>query len=259
MLPQNFTITQAVLAELISTAIMSPYSLFQAESTRLKYCSLRLEEAKRLGYIQHNQDSEYNIKNTVRHNLESLDPQIAARRPWALLGPLLGIDHIQRNINNLKVLIIGPRTEAEILLYVSMGFSPENIKGLDLITYSDFIVKGDMHEMPFEENSFDVVIFSWVLGYSTNQQKAVKEAIKITKNEGYIGIGEQWDPTPIQEVSRQMLESKGYSLDGVATRSCSDLNALFENNLTKVIFSTEPIDSEKNSVGWITTLVQINK
>ena len=56
-----------------------------------------------------------------------------------------------------------------------------------------------MHKMPFTDESFDIVVFSWVLGYNTNQKQAVSEAIRVLKPNGIVAIGEQWDPTPVQE------------------------------------------------------------
>ena len=132
----------------------------------------------------------------------------------ALLGPLLGVDSVVFNHANLKVLIIGPRTEAEILLYISRGFSPNNIYGLVLITCSEFISAGDMHNIPFSDNFFDIVVFSWVLGYSCNQKLAVQEARRVSKPNGLICIGEQWDPMPIDQVSAEMERMRGYSLEG---------------------------------------------
>lgn len=247
------------MAEMISAVIRTPFSLFQTDVARMIICTMRLKEAQQLGYIKHSSDSEFNIENTVRHNLESLNPAIAARRPWAILGPLVGVDNIQKNIDKLKVLIVGPRTEAEILLYMSMGFKGENVQGLDLITYSDFITQGDMHSMPFPDDSFGIVVFSWVLGYSTNQTKAVQEAIRVLNNQGYLCIGVQWDPTPIEQVSSLMLSQKGYTLQGTVTKSCDDLKRLLGKNYLSTVFETQPLESEKKDVGWITNISRIQK
>ncbi len=259
MLPNNFAITQEMMAELISTVIRYPSTLFQSEAARMSICAMRLQEAQSRGFVECSQDSKFSIENTVRHNLESLNPQIAARRPWAILGPLLGVDNINKNLPEIKVLIVGPRTEAEILLYLSMGFQGKNIIGLDLISYSDFIVKGDMHDMPFKDEEFDIVIFSWVLGYSTNQKIAVKEAVRVLKDGGYICIGEQWDPAPIDAISSQMEIEKGYSLMGTVTTSTSDLRELIGEHFKESIFETQPLDHEKDRPGWITCLATIKK
>ena len=198
------------------------------------------------------------IANTIRHNVESLNPQIAYYRPMGLMGPLLGMDQVMRSMDTMKMLIIGPRTEQEILWYLSMGVKSENITGLDLFTYSDFIETGDMHEMIYADNSFDVIIFSWVLGYSKSQVKAVSEAVRCVKPNGLIGIGEQWDPTPVEIISKQMQQNAGYALEGTETRSCNDLLSLFNVDI-KPRFVNEPIPSMKKGIGHISIIVEVLK
>lgn len=258
MLSKSLGIDFGILGDMLKQVMASPYQLFQVDLARVVFAKHRLNQARQQNLISKLNDPEDAIANTVKHNFESLQPELAFQRPWALLGPLLGIDRIGFNLSETKVLIVGPRTEAEIFLYISRGFNPENVLGLDLISYSDFIVSGDMHDMPFEDNSFDVVVFSWVLGYSTNQKKAVSEAIRVLKNHGFLCIGEQWDPTPISVVSEQMQQSRGYSLEGTVTSSPQDLVNLLSCE-SSTIFSTEPMASDKGRVGWITSISQISK
>ena len=186
MRPRSFQFSLELIGELIKIVISQPLSFLQVDTARLYITEKRLQEAKKEGDIKHMNDSDYSIKNTVRHNLESLDPKIAFARPMALLGPLLGVDSVVFNHPNLKVLIIGPRTEAEILLYISKGFSPSNIYGLDLITYSEFIVAGDMHNIPFSDNFFDVVMCVGTFTFGHVKPPALDEFIRITKNKGLI-------------------------------------------------------------------------
>ncbi len=259
MLPRQFYLPDALRDEIIAKIKTKPVQLMQTLDGRNALTQARLAVAESEGYIKKLPDSKYNVENTVKHNFENLDPNIAHSRPWALLGPLTGIDRIAYNIGDLKVLIVGPRTEAEIIWYLSTGFRQPNIYGLDLITYSEFITQGDMHDMPFEENFFDVVLFSWVLGYSTNQKLAVKEGIRVLKPSGIIGIGEQWYPKPISEVPKELKQPFGYSLEGTVTSSVKGLISLLDKNLSKVIFSTEPIKSQRDRIGWITCIVEIKK
>lgn len=256
MRPRSFQFSLELIGELIKIVISQPLSFLQVDRARLYITEKRLQEAKEKSEIKCMNDSDYSIKNTVRHNLESLDPKIAFARPMALLGPLLGVDSVVFNHANLKVLIIGPRTEAEILLYISRGFSPNNIYGLDLITYSEFISAGDMHNIPFSDNFFDIVVFSWVLGYSCNQKLAVQEARRVSKPNGLICIGEQWDPMPIDQVSAEMERMRGYSLEGTVTNSASQLIELVKPLYEQIIFSNEPLDKDKDRVGLITCIAR---
>ena len=265
MLSKNLVLPSSFILEAVQLLIKQPELLLNIESLRVSYAKLRIQQAQKLNEGKLNvsthefTDSENIIKNTFRHNLESLDPQIAFMRPIGLLGPLLGMDQILNHLHETKVLIIGPRTEAEILWYISKGFNKDNVVGLDLFSYSEFIKTGDMHQIPFEDNSFDVVNFSWVLGYSSNQKQAVQEAYRVVKPEGLIGIGEQWDPTPIAETSKMMEKSRGYSLDGTETKSCQDLIALFDVNSIDVVFKTEPLNRHKNQVGLISVIAKALK
>ncbi len=199
------------------------------------------------------------IENTIRHNLESMNPDIAPLRAIGLLGPLLGIDQVIHNRSTQRVLIIGPRTEAEILWYISKGFDQNNIIGLDLFSYSQYIQTGDMHSLPYPDSSFDIIVFSWVLGYSCNQKLAVSEAIRVVRSYGLIAIGEQWDPTPISETSAMMMKVRGYSLEGTETKQSSDLLDLFSGTNLEVLFRTEPLESQKSRIGLISIITKIVK
>ena len=259
MLSKNLSLDLAIIGEIVKTFIVNPSLLFESRTARVMIAQHRLNLAKQKGFVNSLPDSVYNIKNTATHNLHNLSPSIAANRPMALLGPLLAIDKVAFNLKSLKVLIIGPRTEAEIFMYLDSGFAPGNIYALDLITYSELITQGDMHSMPFDDDFFDIIVFSWVLGYSNDQQLAVNEAIRVVKCGGLLGIGEQWTPMDRDEVSSKMMENRGYSLKAVETRSSQDLEKLLGGNLKKTVFQTEPVSSEKSRVGWITLIGEINK
>ena len=259
MLGKGFSFDLAGLGVFINHLIANPHLLLQVDDIRILYSNMRIQSAKDQGLLSGFEDSKYSVNNTVVHNLENLDAGIAGIRPWALLGPLLGVDYVSFNLKKLKVLIIGPRTEAELFLYQSRGFLEENIFALDLISYSESIVKGDMHKIPFDSDFFDIVVFSWCLGYSEYQQKAIDEAVRVVKDKGMIAIGEQWDPTPIESTSSILEKSRGYTLRGTETLASNDLISLFGERQIEVVFSTEPRMEDKNRVGWINVIVEVSK
>jgi len=113
--------------------------------------------------------------------------------------------------------------------------------------------------MPFEGLFFDIVVFSWVLGYSSNQRLAISEAVRVIKPGGIIAIGEQWDPTPVELTSKEMLKQRGYTLEGTETKSVRDIDRLLDDYKYERLFSTEPLPQEKNRVGWITGIYRIFK
>ena len=83
------------------------------------------------------------IKNVLEYNREmirNIDKHLhTLSRPKLLLNALMSIYYIFQNRSTLEVLCIGPRTESEIFMLLSEGFQPNNITGLDIMSYSDFI------------------------------------------------------------------------------------------------------------------------
>jgi hypothetical protein len=85
-----------------------------------------------------------------------------------------------------KVLCIGPRNEAELLLLNLYGFKLENITGVDLFSYSPKIRCMDMHNLEFPDNTFDVVYVAWALTYSGDIKRACSEITRVAKPGGVI-------------------------------------------------------------------------
>lgn len=140
--------------------------------------------------------SEGVMPGTITHNRQETEQGLfgSAHRTQRLIGPLSALDPVYSNPGKLKVLSIGPRTEMELLHLMGIGFKEENIRGLDLISSSPLIDVGDMHAMPYEDASFDVVISGWVLTYSNDPGKAIKEMVRVCKPGGLIAIGTTYDP-----------------------------------------------------------------
>ena len=139
--------------------------ILKIDEIRINYARQRLQSAD----IKIRQETSNSIDNTVKHNLRGVDPGNSANRPMALLGPLMGTNEAMDRYNK-KVLIIGPRSENELFLYMSHGFKKENITCIDLISYSDTIEMGDMHELKYQDNTFDI---SCVDGFCVQQESAL--------------------------------------------------------------------------------------
>ena len=90
---------------------------------------------------------------------------------------------------NLKVLSIGPRAEGEIYNIFAHGFEFGNITGVDLFSYSPLIKLGDMHNLKFDDEKFDIVLMGWCLAYSNNKKKALSEAKRVLGKNGLLVIG----------------------------------------------------------------------
>tara|TARA_B100000242_G_C42986784_1_gene458025 strand:+ start:413 stop:1144 length:732 start_codon:yes stop_codon:yes gene_type:complete len=136
------------------------------------------------------QKKELGIR-TFDHNYKNMLHSIFKHdRLHRLLRPMMAIDKVLGNKTRMKVLSIGPRSEAELFLINGYGFKWKNIDAIDLFSYSPKINVGDMHKIPFNDNSYDIIINGWCLGYSSNQKKALSEMLRVVKNEGIIAIGQ---------------------------------------------------------------------
>lgn len=141
-------------------------------------------------------------RNTIIHNMRG-GGELSAPRSHHLIRPLITIDKVRRMSSTLKVLSIGPRSEGEIYNLAAYGFSLKNIKGLDLFSYSSYIDVGDMHSLPYQNDSFDIVIFGWVLGYSDNKKVCADEIKRVCKSGGVIAVGNGYYELTDEEVIRQ--------------------------------------------------------
>ena len=184
------------------------------------------------------------VENTIKHNLIALKQAAALARPDILISPITSTNSFRINGQKMKVLTIGPRTEAEIFSLLAAGFAPSNITGLDLITYSPFIELGDLHAMPYGSNSFDVIILGWVLGYSQNIKKAVLEIIRVAKPGTFVAIGHENDPRPREALDQQ----RGFSLEGTDLSTSQEILDLFGSSVDKVIFRDDVAPELANQV-----------
>ncbi len=149
--------------------------------------------------------------------------------------PLKALDYLR--FSKMKVLSIGPRNESEIFQLVLAGFKLENIKSIDLHTYSKLITLGDMAKIPFENDAFDLVIVGWVLRYTNDHEKSINEIIRVTKNNGIISICNSTGREHVKIFSDDYIDSSEAIL-----HSSSKLLSLFKDKIGEVIFKHHPND-----------------
>jgi len=189
-------------------------------------------------------------KNTIPHNYKGLSllsiNAFSGSRPFQLFSILNTIQSIDKK--NAKVLIIGPRAESEFFIGKSFGFKIKNMTGLDLISYSPWVKLGDMHNTPFEDNSFDVIVLGWVLAYSNNPPHACKEILRIARNNAVIITGVQYMKQSVEEVSEML----GYTPGADVRISSNDaINEWFQPNIDHVFYNhdvTKIIPDEKSEL-----------
>ena len=189
-------------------------------------------------------------KNTIHKNLTNLSRGVGFLRPALLYRALLTVDAVRKKVGEAQLLSVGPRSEAELFLALTHGFSGSNIMGLDLMSYSDWVDVGDAHEMPYPDHQFDVVTIGWVLAYSQRPERILTESIRVLRPGGYLALGCQHVP------SEQSEHHKVYDRP-VQTRSYATVDevmALFQEPKPKLLIGTEP--DSKEVVGDVIVVVR---
>jgi len=191
-------------------------------------------------------------KETVQHNIKGLI-DVSVTRSNTLVKPLSAIESL--DINS-KILSIGPRTEGELYNLTANGFKIENIRGLDLISYSPLIDLGDMHEMPYKNDQWDAIICGWVLAYSDNKQKAAEELIRCCRPGGIIAVGIEYHPRSDEEI----VKATGY-LPGSDERlkSIQHIQKLFNGHIDHIYFSQQPVPEKRDEIGSIVLIFSVKK
>ena len=145
--------------------------------------------------------------NTVKYNLTAFKRPLLLRRTRILLRPLSVIETLNRES---AILVVGPRSEDDLLHLRSYGF--RNVRGLDLISYSPHIDLGDMHRMPYADSTFDAVLYGWVLVYSDDPERAAREALRVVKPGGIVGIGSEHHPQrPVESAHTRRIAELEYA------------------------------------------------
>lgn len=136
--------------------------------------------------IQHN--SNYFSWNLFGKYKEFFLPEFLGLRSNRLINPMMELPFINKNIKKLKILSVGPRDEGEIYNLFAKGFEFSNIFAVDLFSYSKKIKIGDVHDLDYPENFFDIILSSYTLTYSSNQSLFISNLIKCVKKGGIIAI-----------------------------------------------------------------------
>ncbi len=166
-------------------------------------------------------------KTVITHNMRFIENFFDFRKTFRRFNgsktkqisfPLMSIDYL--NFERDKVLSVGPRNEGELFQIRSMGFKWQNIYGIDLLSYSNLVTLGDIHNSKYMDNFFNVILCGWVITYSTNYEKILDEMLRIVKNKGIISIGFSYNPNE---------DSSIYSTEQILKR--------YEKNISQVYFN----------------------
>lgn len=166
--------------------------------------------------------------NTVAHNLGGLR-DLAVVRSLFLLRPLSVVEALAPDAD---LLVIGPRTEGELLALLALGFDRRHVKAVDLISYSPWVDLGDMHDLPYPDASFDAVVAGWVLAYSDDKKRAAAEILRVARPGATIAVGVEWSPQSDEEIIEEIGYRPGSAERLVTTQEILDL---FESSLDRIL------------------------
>ncbi|MBN8555791.1 MAG: methyltransferase domain-containing protein [Deltaproteobacteria bacterium] len=235
--------------EIVNQCIaQNPTILLQCTEIRNRLASARLKRIPKESIRKLESFDAAVIDNAVEHNYEMLLKDAALSRPEQLISVVRSTDLVVQKGPFLKVLSVGPRSEAEIFYLLSVGFHPENIRGLDLISYSPFVDLGDMHSMPYADHSFDVIILGWVLAYSKDDAKVAREVVRVAKPGALIAIGCEYNP-----LSSQELQDRGGILktDYPRFQSTQDILKFFDGHVGDLVYKHDIRSDARNQTGAV--------
>jgi len=197
-------------------------------------------------------------KNTISHNLKGLSlfniQGFAGSRPELLFRQVSLIEQI--DFPNAKLLIVGPRADSELMIAHGYGFKKKNTRGLDLISYSSRIDVGDMHKMPYEDNTWDVMILGWVIAYSDNPVLAAQEIVRVSKHNAIISLGVEYHPLSIEEIYQEVGYKPG---SNKRIENTEEILSFFGESVNKVFFRQDIDESRKDKQGAVMVTFSINK
>ncbi len=259
--PRSFSIQlgSVELANINNHLKEHPDQILLIPQLRNMIAAARIQQLKPEDIRTVDNNTPSSIDNVIKYNIEGLKSMWALTRPAVLINPLSSCDYIGARMNGLDVLTVGPRTEAEIFALMAAGFNSAKIRGLDLISYSPFVDVGDMHDMPYRDNRFDVVILGWVLAYSTDNPKAVAEVLRVARPGAFIAVGCEYNPLSNEEVREQMKGQIDSEVGTDVTRFdiTDDILDLFEGHVDRVVFRHDVHPTMRSNTGAIMVIFQL--
>lgn len=248
---KGLMVTPDQMQQMVGIVAKRPVDLLLSEGCR-KFLALDRWQKSDRHLRVHAETDQGVMPGTITHNRKELEKDDfgSSRRTLRLINPLSSLEPVFSQAGQLKVLSIGPRTEMEIFHLMAVGFNFANIHAVDLISSSPLIDTGDMHKLPYPDAMFDVVISSWVLGYSNEPQKAVDEMVRVCRPGGLAAIGLTYEPG----ITRGVVKEAPTDIVGSNYGSVEELKQLFGAHLDRVLFQQDPGKAQRGGVMMIASV-----
>lgn len=252
--PFKIDLSPAQVQMITRHMMRKPTTFFEVAEVRNMIAAARIRDLNPEDVRVHPSRPRDGIKDVIEYNLGMLQSTEVLARPSKLVDPLMSIDLVGLRRAYLKVLTVGPRTEAEIFALLAAGFSPANVRGLDLFSYSEFVDVGDMHEMPYADRAFDVIILGWVLAYSKDNPRVAREVLRVATPGAFVAVGCQYLPWSRD----QMKEMEGDTfMDPTRFYTTEDILRLFEGHVDSVIFRHDIHPAMRGHSGDLLVIFQL--
>lgn len=239
----SLSIEQSDMQDILKATQSRPYELFLLDAARHVVGKRRYTEAMHKSELDVTDNESHLWDDALSLAKERLTDFDSVARTNRLIRSMAAIDKVFFNAPNLNALCVGPRTEMELLSLVGHGFKPHNIRGLDLISYSPWIDVGNAHAMPYEDDSFDVVIVGWVLVYSSEPEQICYEVARVARSGAVVAIGSTYWPE-----EKRRREAPGRTADHYPL--VDDILRRFEPLVDKVYVRHDPpnLDEEGRTI-----------
>lgn len=186
--------------------------------------------------------------NTLEYNYEGALTSADLDRPSMMFDLVKAIGRVAQRIDTLDALSIGPRSEIEIFGMMAAGFHPDRIKAVDLFSYSPYVDVGDMHALPYADNSFDIVFLGWVLSYSKDQAAVARELVRVGRDRAILVLAGDYS-----DASR---DRPTFQNETTHMQNCDQILSLFGDQVGRVYFRHDP---ELPDVAMVMTAFEIRK
>ena len=126
-------------------------------------------------------------KYIEKQSEKTLDP--TRRKKWLGEEWQLKIDGFKNEFSKFKdyltsektCLCLGARTGQEVVALKELGV--ENSIGIDIVPHDPHVIKGDIHNLDFEDETFDF-IYTNIIDHSINPKKMISEVERVLKTDG---------------------------------------------------------------------------
>ena len=238
----------SVLETIFARLRVDPMQLLQIANVRKDLARERIKVLMAEGRLRQAEEGDKVSNNTIGHNLEQVLAKADMDRPIVMVNAVKAIERVVQDPGGFDVLTIGPRSEIEIFALLAAGFNGDRIRALDLISYSPYVEVGDMHAMPYPDNSFDIVFVGWVLSYSRDQEAAAREILRVCRNGAILVLAGSY--------SDESTDTSKFKDDTTHMKSCAQVEALFKGHVGHAYFRHDP---KPPATSMVMTVIEVSK